>query len=74
MSHQTTDFNVDDGLDDNATEVEAPDAEIDDGNIANEGVDGNIADGGDDVLEKIKYKDMIEDFISKNTRRMLLFW
>ena len=26
-----------------------------------------------DVLEKIKYEDMIEDFISRNTRRMLLF-
>jgi hypothetical protein len=26
-----------------------------------------------DVLEKIKYEDIIEDFISKNTRRMLLF-
>jgi hypothetical protein len=26
-----------------------------------------------DVLEKINYEDIIEDFISKNTRRMLLF-
>jgi len=26
-----------------------------------------------DVLEKIKYEDIIEDFISKNTRRMMLF-
>jgi hypothetical protein len=26
-----------------------------------------------DVLEKIKYEDIIEDLISKNTRRMLLF-
>ena len=26
-----------------------------------------------DILEKINYKDMIEDFISKNTRRMMLF-
>uniref|UniRef100_A0A8I6XTB7 HAT C-terminal dimerisation domain-containing protein n=1 Tax=Hordeum vulgare subsp. vulgare TaxID=112509 RepID=A0A8I6XTB7_HORVV len=26
-----------------------------------------------DALEKIKYEDMIEDFISRNTRKMLLF-
>jgi hypothetical protein len=26
-----------------------------------------------DVLEKIKYEDIIEDFISKNARRMMLF-
>jgi hypothetical protein len=26
-----------------------------------------------DVLEKIKYEDIIEDFISKNTRRWILF-
>ena len=26
-----------------------------------------------DILEKINYEDMIKDFISKNTRRMLLF-
>lgn len=26
-----------------------------------------------DVLEKIKYEDMIEDFISRNTRRIMLF-
>ena len=26
-----------------------------------------------DILEKINYKDMIEDFISRNTRRMMLF-
>ena len=26
-----------------------------------------------DVLEKIKYEDIIEDFISKNTKRMMLF-
>ena len=26
-----------------------------------------------DILEKINYKDMIEDFISKNSRRMMLF-
>nr|XP_051218000.1 uncharacterized protein LOC127335384 [Lolium perenne] len=27
-----------------------------------------------DILEKINYKDMIEDFISTNIRRMMLFW
>ncbi|XP_048567144.1 uncharacterized protein LOC125547228 [Triticum urartu] len=48
--NQTADVNVDDGCDDNVTEVEAHDAEIDDGNIASEGGDGNIADGGDDVF------------------------
>ena len=26
-----------------------------------------------DILEKINYEDMIEDFISRNTRRMMLF-
>jgi hypothetical protein len=26
-----------------------------------------------DILKKINYKDMIEDFISRNTRRMILF-
>jgi hypothetical protein len=26
-----------------------------------------------DVLEKINYEDIIEDFISRNTRRMMLF-
>jgi hypothetical protein len=26
-----------------------------------------------DVLEKIKYEDIIEDFISKNTRRVMIF-
>jgi hypothetical protein len=26
-----------------------------------------------DVVEKIKYKDIIEDFISKNTRGWILF-
>jgi capsule polysaccharide export protein KpsC/LpsZ len=26
-----------------------------------------------DVLEKIKYEDIIEDFISKNTRQWILF-
>jgi hypothetical protein len=26
-----------------------------------------------DILEMIKYEDIIEDFISKNTRRMMLF-
>ena len=26
-----------------------------------------------DFLEKIKYEDILEDFISKNTRRMALF-
>ena len=26
-----------------------------------------------DILEEINYEDIIEDFISKNTRRMLLF-
>lgn len=26
-----------------------------------------------DVLEKINYEDLIEDFISRNTRRTLLF-
>jgi hypothetical protein len=26
-----------------------------------------------DVLEKIKYEDIIEEFISKNSRRMMLF-
>ena len=26
-----------------------------------------------DILENINYEDMIEDFISKNTRRMMLF-
>ena len=26
-----------------------------------------------DILEKINYKDMIEDFISRNSRRMMLF-
>ena len=26
-----------------------------------------------DILEKINYEDLIEDFISRNTRRMMLF-
>jgi hypothetical protein len=26
-----------------------------------------------DVFEKINYEDIIEDFISRNTRRMMLF-
>lgn len=26
-----------------------------------------------DMLEKINYEDMIEDFISKNTKRMMMF-
>ena len=26
-----------------------------------------------DILEMIKYEDIIEDFISKNTKRMMLF-
>ena len=26
-----------------------------------------------DILEKINYEDIIEDFISRNTRRMMLF-
>jgi hypothetical protein len=26
-----------------------------------------------DILEQINYEDVIEDFVSKNTRRMILF-
>lgn len=76
--NQTVDLNVDDGPDDNAAEVEAPDAEIDGGNFVDEGGADNTQRIGDKHLKTIawrrfKYEDMIEDFISKNTRQMLLF-